>query len=94
MSTNQWKKKYSNPTVQSHLPKGEEISYHTAKVLRQAENAKVLEGGWVDGDAWFSSIESWSCVELMRVLKLHSTFIIKQNLNYYPMKVLHAVLCA
>jgi hypothetical protein len=33
------------------------------------------------------------CVELMRVLKLHPTFIIKQNLNYYPMKVLHAVLC-
>ena len=78
--------------VKSHLPKGEDISYHTAEVLRQAENANVVEGGWVGGDAWFGSIES--CVELMRVLKLHSTFIVKQNLNYYPMKVLHAILCA
>ena len=78
--------------MHSHLPKGEEISYHTAEVLRQAENAKVHEEGWVGGDAWFGSIES--CVELMRVLKLPSTFIVKQILNYYPMKVLHAVLCA
>ena len=91
LSTNQWKKKYSNPAMQSHLPKGEEMSYHTAEVLHQAENGKVLEGGWVGDDTWFGSIES--CVELMRVLKLHPTFIVKQNLNYYPMKVLHAVLC-
>ena len=70
----------------------EDISYHTAEVLRQAENANVVEGRWVGGDAWFGSIES--CVELMRVLKLHSTFIIKQNLNYYPMRVLHSILCA
>ena len=25
----------------------EDISYHTAEVLRQAENANVVEGGWV-----------------------------------------------
>jgi hypothetical protein len=91
-STNQWKKKYSNPVVKSNLPKGKDISYHTAEVLRQAENANVVEGGWVGGDSWFGSIES--SVELMRVLKLHSTLIVKQNLNYYPMKVLHAILCA
>jgi hypothetical protein len=84
--------KYSSPAVKSHLPKGEEISYHTAEVIHQAEYSQVVEGRWVCGDTLFGSIES--PVELMRVLKLHSTFIIKQNLSYYPMKVLHAILCA
>ena len=84
-STSQWMKKYTNPTAKSHLPKGEDISYHTAEVLRQVENSKVIEDGWVSGDAWFGSIES--CVELMHVLKLHSTFINKQNLNYFSMTV-------
>jgi hypothetical protein len=89
-STKQWEKKYLSPPTQSHLPKGENISYHTAEVLRQAENTKVMEGGWVGGDAFFRSIES--CVELKNVLGLYSTFIVKQNVNYFPMKVLHSVL--
>jgi hypothetical protein len=42
--------------------------HHTAEVLHQAVNAKVVEGGWVGGDEWFGSIES--CVELMRVLRV------------------------
>ncbi|KAL7554128.1 hypothetical protein ACHAWF_017536 [Thalassiosira exigua] len=88
----QWAKKYSSPPTKSSLPKGENISYHTAEVLRQAENSKVEKGGWVGGDAWFGSVGS--CVELKKVLGIHSTFIVKQNVNYFPMKVLHAVLVA
>jgi hypothetical protein len=91
-STKQWEKKYLTPLTPSHLPRGENISYHTAEVLRQAENSNVIEGGWVGGDAFFGSVES--CVELKRVLGLYSTFIVKQNVNYFPMKVLHAVLVA
>jgi len=68
------------------------VSYHTAEVLRQAEGANVLRGGWVGGDAWFGSIES--CIELKKRLGLYSTFIIKQNVQYFPMKILHAVLVA
>jgi hypothetical protein len=69
--------KHSDPDIKSHLPKGEDISYRTAEVLHQAESSQVVEGGWVDGNAWFGSIKS--CVELMNVSKLHSTFIVKQN---------------
>ena len=86
----QWTKEFTSPPTQSHLPKGEDISYHTAEVLRQAKN--VEKGGWVGGDAWFGSMET--CVELKRRLGLYSTFIVKQNLNYFPMPVLHAVLRA
>jgi hypothetical protein len=54
----QWLKKYLDPPIKSHLPKGEEVSYHTAEVLRQAEDSNLVEGGWVGGDAYFGSIES------------------------------------
>ena len=33
-------------------------------------------------------------MELKRRLGAYSTFIIKQNVNYYPMKVLHAIMAA
>lgn len=88
----QWLKKYLDPPTKSHLPRGEDVSYHTAEVLRQAEDSNLIEGGWVGGDAYFGSIES--CVELKRRLGAYSTFIIKQNVNYYPMKVLHAIMAA
>mgnify|MGYP006203513335 FL=1 len=91
-STDQWKKNYSDPLTRSSLPRGEMVSYHTAEVLRQAEGANVLRGGWVGGDAWFGSIES--CIELKKRLGLYSTFIIKQNVQYFPMKILHDVLVA
>ncbi len=84
-SNEQWKKKYSLPPVTSHLPRKEEISYHCAEVLRQCEESKVIDGGWVGGDAWFGSVES--CVELKKRCNVYSTFIIKQNLNYFPMQV-------
>jgi hypothetical protein len=35
-----------------------------------------------------------SCVELKRRLGAYSPFIIKQNVNFYPMKVLHAIMAA
>ena len=66
--------------------------YHTAEVLWQAESANVVRGGWVGGDAWFGSIES--CIELKKHLGLHSTFIIKQNVQYFPKKILHFMLVA
>lgn len=83
--TDQWKKKWLSPPVASSLPKTEHISHHTAEVLRQAEESEVEKGGWVGGDAWFGSIESG--VELMKRLGLFSTFIVKQNLKYFPMEV-------
>ncbi|KAL7549478.1 hypothetical protein ACHAWF_012745 [Thalassiosira exigua] len=91
-SAEQWEKKYSNPPTRSHLPKRENIQYHVAEVLRQAEESGIEAGGWVGGDAWFGSINS--CVELYKRLGVFSTFIVKQNLNYFPMQVLHAVLRA
>ena len=90
--TQQWHKKYSNPPTKSALPKKEVIQYHTAEVLRQAENAKVVPGGWVGGDAWFGSINT--CVELKSRLDVFSSFIVKQNTNYFPKRVLHALLRA
>ena len=88
-SNEQWKKKYSLPPVTSHLPRKEEISYHCAEVLRQCEESKVMPGGWVGGDAWFGSIKS--CIELKKRFNVYSTFIIKQNVQYFSMKILHAV---
>ena len=90
--TQMWEKKYLKPPTKSHLPKGEVINYHLAEVLRQAENGKLEKGGWVGGDAWFGSINA--CVELKAWLGIFSTFIVKQNLNYFPMKVLHSTLRA
>jgi hypothetical protein len=84
-SNEQWKKKYGLPPEISHLPKKEEISYHCAEVLHQCKASKVVEGGWVRGDAWFGSVES--CLELKRRFNVYSTFIIKQNVNYFPMHV-------
>ncbi|KAL7501881.1 hypothetical protein ACHAXN_000164, partial [Cyclotella atomus] len=88
----QWLKKYLDPPTKSHLPRGEDVSYHTAEVLRQAEDPNLIEGGWVGGDAYFGSMQS--CVELKRRLGAYSPFIIKQNVNFYPMKVLHAIMAA
>ena len=35
-----------------------------------------------------------SCIQLKKCLGLYSTFIIKQNVQYSPTKILHAVLVA
>jgi hypothetical protein len=69
-----------------------EMSAHTAEVLRLVKGAGVCAGGWTGGDAWFGSI--MSSVELMKRLGVHSTFVIKNNTNYFPMAILHSILTA
>ena len=94
----QRKKKYYYSDVEAmlrettSLPKKEEMSAHTAEVLRQVEGAGLPVGGWVGGDAWFGSV--MTAVELRKRLGVHSTFIVKNNKNYFPMEVLHSVLKA
>jgi hypothetical protein len=78
--------------VVSSLPNQPDIVAHTAEVLRQVEGAGLEEGGWVGGDAWFGSM--MSTVETKIRLKVDSTWIIKNNQTYYPMRALHAVLSA
>jgi len=74
------------------LPKKEEMSAHTAEVLRQVEGAGLPVGGWVGGDAWFGSV--MTSVEVKKRLGVHSTFIVKNNKNYFPMEILHSILKA
>jgi hypothetical protein len=76
----------------SSLPGSPLITAHTAEVLRQVDGAKVPEGGWVGGDAWFGSM--MSAVETCGLKKVHSTFIIKNNQAFCLMRPLHAVLIA
>ena len=76
----------------SHLPDGSMVLVHTAEVLRQAQGAKVEKDGWVGGDAWFGSVAT--SVELRKRLGLHSTFVVKNNTNFFPMRVLHRILQA
>ena len=74
------------------MPKGEAILSHVAECLRQVEGSGLEEGGWMGGDAWFGSINC--AVELMKRKKVFSTFIIKQQQQYFPKEVLHAILRA
>jgi hypothetical protein len=74
----------------SSMPNGCKILTHTAEVMRQVKGAKVVEGGWVGGDAWFGSVIT--AVEVMKKFKVHSTWIVKGNTAFYPMKVLHRLL--
>jgi hypothetical protein len=87
----QHQKKFHGET--SFLPgRSQTIGAHTAEVLRQIENSGVIEGGWCGGDAWFGSV--MTAVEVYRQLGVHSTFIVKNNHNMYPMQPLLAVLRA
>jgi len=76
----------------SALPHRSAIMTHTAEVLRLVTNAKIPEGGWVGGDSWFGSI--MTAVEVMKRCGVHSTWIIKQNQQWFPMKALKAVMNA
>jgi hypothetical protein len=76
----------------SFLPDISDISAHTAEVLRLLESAKLPVGGWVEGDSWLGSTAA--AVEVMRRFFVNSTWIIKQNQNWIPMKALFAVLKA
>ena len=77
---------------QTHLLGRLIMQAHTAEVLQQAVGAGVVKGAWVGGDAWFGLV--MSCVELMKRLKLHSTFVVKGHKLMYPMAVLHSILTA
>jgi hypothetical protein len=61
--------------VKTHLAEKVPMKARTAKVLHLAEGTAVMEGGCIDGDAWLGSV--MSCVEQMKRLKLHATFVIK-----------------
>jgi hypothetical protein len=76
----------------SSMPNGCKISAHTAEVMRQVKGAKVVPGGWVGGDAWFGSV--MTAVEVMKEFDVHSTWIVKGNTAFYPMRVLHRLLIA
>ena len=76
----------------SSLPGMEEIKATTSEVLRQVEGSGVKKGGWVGGDAWFGSI--MSSVEVYKRFGVHSTFVVKNNTRYFPMRVLHRILVA
>jgi hypothetical protein len=60
--------------------------------MRQVEGAGVVEGGFVCGDAYFGSV--CTAVMVLRVLKVHSTWIIKNNTSFFPKGALLAVLLA
>ena len=81
-------KKYQD--VPYSLPDNSAIKAHMTEVLHHIEGDKVIKGGWVGGDAWFGSIVS--DVEILKSLKVHSTFIIKSNTHVFPMKILHKIL--
>jgi len=74
----------------SSLPDKSLIKTRTAEVLRQVEGASVVKGSWVGGDTWFSSVALF--VEIYKRLNVHSTFIVKNNTSFFPMKVLYKIL--
>ena len=78
--------------MDTHLPDQSKIGAHTAEVLRQVEGAQLVNGGWVGGDSWFGSVAT--AVELQRIKGVHSTWIVKQNNQFYPMRAMHALLKA
>jgi hypothetical protein len=90
MSEVQSRKKYFND--KSSLPGDVFISAHAAEVLRQVEGAKLPVGGWVGGDSWFGSI--LSAVEVYLHFGVHSTWVIKQNYDYFPVGAMKSILKA
>lgn len=85
-------KKYLQTDNVSNLPNREPILQHVAECLRQAEGAKLQPGGWMDGDAWFGSIPT--VVELFKRLDVFSSFIVKNNTQYFPKYVIYEILLA
>ena len=77
---------------ESYLPNREPVGAHTAEVLRQVEGAGVEKGGWVGGNAWFGSI--MTAIEVKKRFGVHSTFIIKNNRTFFPMRALKRILDA
>jgi hypothetical protein len=86
----QSRKKYYREV--SSLPGGPLLTAPVSEVLRQVEGAGVKQNGWVGGDAWFGSV--MTCVEVWKRFQVHSTFIVKGNINFFPVRALHAILKA
>jgi hypothetical protein len=78
--------------TQSTLPDDSDITAHTAEVLWLVEGASITKSDWVGGDSWFGSTAT--AVEVMNKFGVHSSWIIKQNQQWFPMKPLYAVLKA
>jgi hypothetical protein len=76
--------------TKSSLPDESEIAAHTAEVLHLVDNAKIPKGGWVRGDSWFGSTST--AMEVMSRCVVHSSRVIKQDQQWFPMKPLYAVL--
>jgi len=76
----------------SQLPNGAFVPAHTAEVLRQVEGAGVSKGDWVGGGSWFGSV--LSAVEVKVRFDIHSTWVIKQNHDFFPTVAIHSVLSA
>jgi hypothetical protein len=67
----------------SHLPGQPPITAHAAEVLCQVQGAKIPHG-WVGGDSWFGNV--LSAVEVRVHFIVYSTWVIKQNTNFFPMQ--------
>ena len=81
-------------SVKNKGAKKKTIVPHVAECLRQCEECGLheQEDGWVAGDAWFGSV--MCSVELKHNLNVDSTFIIKQQTDFYPKQVLLSILRA
>ncbi len=78
--------------TQSTLPDGSDITAYTVEVLRLVEGASIPKSGWVGGDSWFGTTAT--AVEVMKKFGVHSSWIIKQNQQWFPKKPFYAVLKA
>ena len=72
----------------SSLPGKPRIDAHTAEILRQVAGAGVPEVGGLAVMRGFGNVIT--SVETMIRLKVHSTFIVKNNQTMYPMQALHS----
>jgi hypothetical protein len=86
----QARKPYSG--LPSSMPDSSDIQAHTAEVLLLVTNAQIPEGSWVGGDSWVGSV--MTAVEVVKRCDVHSTWIIKKNQKWFPMKELNAVMKA
>jgi len=86
----QYQKKWVDAA--SCLPGQKHVQAHVAQCLRLAETSNIEKGGWFGADAWFGSVGC--CLALHKYLGVHSTFIVKHQTAFFPMKVLKEVLLA
>jgi hypothetical protein len=93
----------------SALPDKSTIPAHIAEVLHLVDGAEIPKRGWVGGDSWFGSVTTaieviifslfvafcfYYSHQVMTKFGVHTTWIIKQNQQWFPMKPFYAVLKA